>query len=250
MNINSIIIPHNYVLLQLGAHHEVIKTPMGLMLSAPHVNKYYNPRDLREYEGKYYDIVGKVLKVCQRLLFYKKEIERQRKKGPSLYMQHLMRTTMPWDCDIEVQEGDEVHFNYRETVNGQMDNRTFEIEGYGMCLFCAYDQLLAVNKNPVNGWLFIERILTEKDEITDSNIFVKEKGVQVGCEGIIRKVSKPIRAYIDHNEYDDDTVDLKPGDRIFYNTRMQVPLEYEYFQTTGLESFWKIRRKDIYFVLE
>lgn len=142
--------------------------------------------------------------------------------------------TMDWKTDIEIEVGDEVWFDYLDSLNTTIINNHYLILPY---------QSLYVRRRgkkflPLNGYCFFT--IPEVEEMG-----IKKKDFS---QGIVYMTSKPNKEYI----YDvwRDEIDIKKGDRVRFNAhKTQYPVYLERLKEIASfpEMVVRAQRKDILF---
>jgi len=243
INFKTFKIPYNYILIKVGHHHDELKIG-ELSLKVGHG---FKTKDTGNWETKYYNIKAEVVAVCENFRFNKELIKKYRATGNQIEVLRLTESSMDYLPEKEVKKGDEVIFHYAQFISATNEGRSFTVDGIGRCMLIPYDMIFACNDNPVNGWIWIKRKMDTEAEILPSGIYIPGSNYQKHPIAEVVKVSKPIIDYL-ADGWDDSKVKVSVGDKIYYNVNMQAPIEHEYYQSTSIFGFWKIRRKDIFFL--
>lgn len=121
--------------------------------------------------------------------------------------------TMLWECDVDIEVGDEVFFDPTESLHSQKvycekDKQTYAISFYGSIV-------LAKRKDTVimcNGYVLLEQVYEEKSKLG------LEKEKPIFNQGIVSYVGKPNKRYRVKNKNGyyrtDEGCDIKVGDMV------------------------------------
>lgn len=247
VDLSTFRIPFNYVLIKPEPHHKEFVTASGFTLAAGFIET--GEGKVGSWESKFWGIKAEVLAVCERIRYHAQSIESYRKIGNTDEVTRLTAESSEFLPHIEVSVGDNVRFHYREYITSTNEGRRIEVVDHGLCMLVPYTQLFSCNDKPINGWVWIKRQIVDTDIVTKSGIFIAARGSQILPIAEVVGVASPVQDYLSEGDQDHN-INPVIGSKIFYNVRVQTPLEHEYFQTDGLHDYWKIRRKDIYYVLD
>lgn len=238
---------NNYVLIKLYSTDK-IKTKSGLEFIAP------LPR-FQNNEEEYKPLRGEVVKVPERLIFIQGN-----------------HAQMPWDCDMELQVGDDVIIK-RPALSMALgnDHPSFYIENGDLFVLIKYNELVCAIRNKqiimLNGFLLVEPIEKElaKTEIPGFEYAQQEKK-NSSLYGTIAHIGKPNREYhitkdakgqdvftptkypwirTENGEVKMDMVDLKVGDKIQFAKAGDIKVEQDLFQILPKPYFRMPRTKVI-----
>jgi co-chaperonin GroES (HSP10) len=142
---------------------------------------------------------------------------------PNLYYEPKTPGSMPWETDVEVEEGDKVWFDFNQALQAY----TYECEGVLYKLMSYQFLHMAQKPNsdvlPLNGYVLFTEFepKVESDILLTTNIDKKY--------GVVEYVGTPNRDYevnhmFDYNYY--DGIDLSPGDHVLFESGTSCfPLE-------------------------
>jgi co-chaperonin GroES (HSP10) len=239
-NPKTISIPHNLVMVYPNAD---ISELGGLTLAD-------------EYEGEHYQsIIGEVLQVPDKLLFYGKQIRElkatlQGIKAIGSFEQKLISNltalSCEYDCDMELQIGDKVVFKHMHHTQGDY----VEIGRERKAMLIPYHDLVMAyrNNSPImlNGYLFVEPLELDEAERVLGGMYDTQE-VLKGGHGKVIDVGSPNRAYRDYpNEV--DLMDIQRGDIIFFRKSSGVVMEWDFLRELHHDTKHKairLQRKDI-----
>lgn len=239
--LDSGIIPHNYVMVEAELTAEGKKTKGGIIYG--HHEDVVWDDETTNWEADICQVAAKVYKLPERLY----------------YDENNPHHSMPWDCDMEVCEDDTVWFSPLESRNAV----TIVCEGKGYKLIPYQDLWVAkrdvyVNKwtippqkkevvIPLNGYVILEPVF----KVNDSPLAIDKKGEWDKTKGIVRFFGTPNRAY--QGNAHTDFQDLQEGDVILLNPGTPlVPLERVKYNAHFLneELFFVTQRRRIAMVVE
>ena len=136
------------------------------------------------------EVHGRMVKCCDKLLF---------DKGDPY--------TMGWETSIQVQEGDEVWFNFIASTTCD----ALEVDGE-LYLLLPYSDLFVAKRGetviPLNGYVLLEEV--KKEEV--SFLYLAETDKVDQKRGIVRYVGEPNRSY--RVEAWSDDIDIAEGDLV------------------------------------
>lgn len=182
----------NHVLVKTARTNEGKSTDSGLLVGFnPHVN-------YAEGEGSHVAdlavVTGEVVKICDNLYYNADDLN----------------DSMLWKTDIEVDVGDEVLFDYLESLNCTM----IEV-GEDVYRIFPYQALWVARRNdeliPLNGYCLVAPLKREK--LSDLDISDEYDLTR----GVVRYLGKPNAAYI--AAQDNDDVDVSVGDIVTFSWR-------------------------------
>jgi co-chaperonin GroES (HSP10) len=203
----------------------------------------------------HYTVKGTVLMVPDKLYFAGHQLKELGQFAPCSQIvkqkQFLSNRSVEFDTPMELEVGDEVVFKYINHVSCVEDGRywTFGDEK-NPALFIPYDTIFmaerAEKKVMLNGWLWVEPMAYEKDELTDAHGVVKNRmgGKKIG-RGTIRSLGTPNKGYLYGEVPDCD--DVAVGDQVLFKKTAGVSIEWFYHQSLneGKHPYYVMQRKDI-----
>jgi len=204
--------------------------------------------------AKHFSIMGTILALPERLLYYGEEIKELRKnRNPVVTkeIQYLMSTTMEFGTTIgDAKIGDRVAFRFTNHVNALEEGDWIDMYELGKALLIDWDQLYCRIDNEgnmimLNGWIMVEPIEHTLEEMTDSaGILVLEKDRKKPGVGIVRIIGEP---NFGDTSGDDLGPDVKVGDVVLFRHSNNVPIEWSYHKVLndGKYPFYRMQRKDI-----
>lgn len=262
-------IPNNYVLVlpdenfrtyQLSGRETGIEVGTSIFRDMAKDDDIHGREEERvDNIAQHFSVRGKVMGVCDKLIFRKKEVLSARRnfsmdRDTVAYIGGLIKESVDYDVDIEVEKGDEVVFDYLSHISCYEDGAWMETELGDMYLI-RYDALVMSikpdgSRTPLNGWVIAE--VEKQDLVTESGIhtpFVNDKAITDMKFAHVLECGKPIRSYKHDFHLGDDPIMFEKGDRICYRPGGSQPLEWVLHQTLypGQEAV-AVRRKDIFYV--
>lgn len=215
----------------------------------------YDPETMAQHYG----VTGKVLKLPEQLSFRldalekaKKGMSTHRTPGEAKLINDITTSSLDYEVENELQEGDKVWFDYLNQISVFDEKRLVEVEGHGICFFVRYDTLYCYERDNeiklLNGWVWIERL--KADDITPAGLHLpgSRKETRVPKKARIVKASVPIKRYKD-KYHSEEPVELKEGQEILFDDRFGHPVEYELHRTIHNKEVLCIRRKNMYAIL-
>jgi co-chaperonin GroES (HSP10) len=181
--------------------------------------------------------------------------------------------SMPWDTDIEIQQGDYVIFYYMAVVNclGTIDKpggngKYFKDEDGGEYIMITYNNLFVARRDqriiPLNGYLIVEPIedeafLREKERFEKAKMILPRNYTRLFAkEGIVRFLGTPLREYRDRDKrgdlrFTDEGMDIHHGQRIMIQKSADLPLEYDtHASLKGRKKFLRVQRRYILYATD
>lgn len=204
--------------------------------------------------AKHVSITGTVLVLPKSLVCHKRIIDKLKiyNDDPEVlnFIQGLSTDSMEFDTDIELNVGDRIAFRYIAKLNAITDKMTIDTE-QGQAIIIPYDLIYAAIRDgqlcPINGWIFVEPM-----EYSESEVRAKHGGLMVDMKderkdgiGIVRKVGKPLKAYL-HDDYV-DVEEIQEGQTILFRKNLKTPMEWAAHKrlNEGKYPFIRMQRKDI-----
>lgn len=242
IKLKNISIKANYVLIKPEKDIEQLKS--GLLIGSD-----------KKTEARNYDITGEILAIPNSLIFRGDLANELRKRTNGNFtdddikvLQNIINGSMEYETSIEVKPGDKVWFDYLAHINANTDQKVVKVDGYGECILVEYSRLVIREregiKKPINGWVFIKKILEEP--ITSGGI------LKSANDNLVRKnraeivlLGEPIEQYLSAMHSDNFFSKVRAGQQVIYNEAIATPIEYSLHETEGLEQLFKIRRTNI-----
>ena len=177
-------------------------------------------------------ITGTILKTCEALSFHGELKTHQ--KGKTIASEEynaLNRSSMPFDVDLDVAEGDKVLFSHLTGLNAEPEGRLLKDEKYGYVMLMRYDMLYAKEVNdeivPLNGWVFFIRDQKPSEYQLPSGLWICEKVDKYGfLKGTVVAADKPVRDYLNPKHRDTDW-DLPKGQRIIVQPKFGYRIAHD-----------------------
>lgn len=284
-SISQIIVPNNYVLIKMEAKYdsfqmkgketgimasdfiydnntkvnidERLVSPFGNVMKKP-LNLIFNGRKIKQLSDKYQPIRntgaiggdGERLKV---IVDYSTLRE----------ITALKTSSVNYDTDIEVKEGDRVHVSYLHFLNAEKEGLFIDTQE-GRMVMVKYDLLrmvVDVNNQPIkmlNGYILLEPKEYDINTVDDrGNEFTqlesglvllnakKTKRTRKNQLGKVLLSGSPLRGYLDDATKIDRETYYKKGDKILYDPRLALKLENELHQIISEKDLYLIRREAI-----
>ena len=128
------------------------------------------------------------------------------------------------ETDMEVEVGDRIFFHYLCCMNSIRDN-LFVIQGDTVYYMINYGSAFCVKRGDktimLNGYILVEPIDEISERTSGGLIIPKSKQVTTNCnEGIVISAGNPLKS---------EEKNCEVGDRIFFRTHAQAPLQYSLF---------------------
>lgn len=218
----------NNVCVKMDPENNFIVTPGGLKL---YVDTSFEPE-------KHIVRIGTVKKAPKRLV---------QRKG-----------TMPWETEMELQEGDRVALYFLAVQNCLSPERKHYIKNFDdVYIFIKYHNIYAVIRDddiiPVNGYLLVEPM--EDPAWIRMKSKAEEKGLEIPdmrglsnvnvVYGKIAYAGKPNKSY--NSPYkSDNQIDVKVSDEVVMKRITDIPVEYEYHtKLDGGRKLYRVQRHQI-----
>lgn len=179
----------------------------------------------------------------------------------------LTRNSVQFDVDIEIQKGDRVNFSYLAHKKAKDEKMIVDTE-LGEMYLIKYDMLIMVvddnfqPKRMLNGYVLVqpEEIEVKKEGAQE---FIEHTGglVTLAPKTKLKKTRKTqtghvvlsgshCRGYLQHPDKKDYLQHLEKGQKILYDPRMCMKLEYDIHQIVSDKLLHLVQRKDIKYEYE
>lgn len=204
---------NGWVLVKVNT--EPKKTKTGIIVGFNPDTLYSTGEDDRSsHPADVAEVKGTVIKVPDKLIFEKSDY------------------SMDWETEIEIKEGDEVWFNYLDSLNADEVN-DMKLIPYQSIYFIKRDEII-----PVNGYCLFEIPEPEEPWMKKDHSY-----------GIVWAVGKPNKKY-QYKEWRDG-IDLKKGDKVRFSSHVEnYPVYIERVKELAeLPMLIRAQRKDILAVL-
>jgi len=209
--------------------------------------------------ARHWAIKGKVVAVPEKLICFRERIAelKETQKGArdpivQQEIQELMRHSLEFDTEMEVQVGDEVMFRYMNRLSAVEDGEVLgrDILGEQGVIMVSYDELYLIKRGEdvimLNGWILVEPIQYTKEELIELGGGFKKfvKTDEKPGVGIVRVKGTPNKGYVEGIE---EGPDVEVGSEILFRHSLAVPIEYKYHKelNEGKHAFYRMQRKDI-----
>lgn len=226
-------------------------------------------------------VTGTVYAVPQKLIFNLGEIQALKNRYTThkvvngklmlvnfpvqLQIDHLNKSSVQFNTEIEVKVGDKVQFDYMAHKQCVEEGRILDTE-HGEMYLMKYDMLymtVGEKNEPIkmlNGYLIVEpeEIETLKEGAQE---FIQAEGGLVLLApkakakkskksqiGTVKHIGNINKGYLQEPDKSDFRQHLKPGEKILYDPRFSKRLEYETHQIYSEKVLSLIQRKDIILV--
>lgn len=219
-------IPVNQILIRMTYSSEGRKTKSGIIVGfetdTQFVDDTGHAADLAEVSGIVY------------------------KLPEQLYFNENDESGMNWDCDIDLQVGDEVWFSQFESKNStevECEDIVYKFIPYADCFVAKRDKKIFT----LNGYVLCEPIYQE--QISTLDPLSKDKIDMT--RGIVRYLGKPNRQYL-RPQYV-DMIDLKEGDLVQFeaNTPLFLLERNRYLSLfNDNKLYWVVQRRRIALILK
>jgi hypothetical protein len=155
---------------------------------------------------------------------------------------------LDFDVDMEVREGDFITVEFHEVYSAIANSEQRRVKvGEAECLLVRYDRLIGARRGekviPLNGYVFAEALPAELH--SEFEILELKKKQHHGNAAIVRHVGQKVRRYYWNRDIGGDTVDLVPGDKIYFVNYADVAVEHEHHRKMFDTMMFKIHRKHI-----
>jgi hypothetical protein len=155
---------------------------------------------------------------------------------------------LDFDVDMEVREGDFITVEFHEVFSAIENSEQRRVKvGDTECLLVRYDRLIGARRGeeviPLNGYIFAEALPAELR--SEFEILELKKKQHHGNAAIVRHVGQKVRRYYWNRDIGADTLDLNPGDKIYFINYADVMVEHEYHRKMFDVKMFKIHRKHI-----
>lgn len=254
-SLKSLQIKRNYVLIKIDEDHTEVslKGPEGQVYAQIEVGI------TDQTEARHYAITGTVIKTPESLIYRGRELEAFRNKigfdfGPEQAkdLSMLVKGSLEWEVEMELQEGDKVWFDYIAIISGNTQRKLVNTKEHGWCLLINYDQVFLYERDgerrPANGWLWIKYVYGPR-ELKNNLVLPDTVDTRIPGVADIVKTGAPVTHFLEAR-FNVNRPLLKAGTRIYYRKNSDTPIEYTLHQTEGLEGLMKIRPQDVYAVIE
>lgn len=214
INIDTLELVSNIVLVKVDKDYDFIEIPgpNGVKIELQLI-------DFTKSGVQIQSITGTILKTPERLLFHSEL--KNLKKGYDISDEEfnsMMRTSMPYDVEMNVREGDKVIFDVKHALDAEECGLLVDVEGVGYAVLMAYEALYAKENNgkviPLNGWVIFLRDQKPSEWLTESGLWVVEKTDKYGSKyATIIEADDRRKEYIEKDQRDPE-VKLKEGARV------------------------------------
>lgn len=284
-SVKDIKVPYNYVLVKMDDSYETFqfKGQETQIMASPIV--YDQGKEIRVDE-KLVNPFGTVMKTPDRLAYHGREMKyitdtyQPVRKGKELNeygepikyianrsamreLTELKKTSLSYDTDMELCEGDRVHVSYIHFLNAEKEGLFIETQE-GNLVFIKYDLFrMTVDENNqpkkmLNGYVLIKPkvydVNIEKDNgveftKTDSGLVLLNpkttKRTRKNQIGTVILCGTPLRGYIEMPNQVDPKVMYSVGEQLLYDPRYATKLENDLHQIISKEDLYLIRREGI-----
>ena len=237
------IIPTNYVLCEQHYSNENLTTKSGIIVGVNKDLLYADADNLNDDSAHSADLAEVsmiAVKLPAKLYFNPEDKDK----------------SMPWDCEMEICEDDEVFTNIIESLNAVTlvcEGKNYKLIPYNDC-YCVKREIW-VNKwegtkktvvEMLNGYVLVT--LTSKESISEFDVISQERLDKT--KGVISYIGSPVKQYLnpDYTHIED----LRVGDEVSFNQRVPpVLLERQKYSSkfNSEQLYWVIHRKNIIAVL-
>lgn len=217
MNLETLKLNPNWVLLKIDNSNELIKLKNGVTLF---LDTSFEPE-------KNAQTVGTVVRTA-----------------PLFYSRKSRSHSNPWKVPMELKEGDIVIFHFMSAAAAFNEGRCF-VENGEKYIIVNYDRLFVAMRSeeviPLNGIILIE---PETTGVTSSLIYIPEEFQQTSqTTGHVRYAGALVGDYIDYPDMSDQD-DIKPGDKVTFSEVNSIPLQYE-FHSLLKKKLYRMHRMDL-----
>lgn len=222
------IIPVNHVLVEMQYSAVGAKTKSGIIYGFD-VDEQYQGEDAHAADCA--EVWGIVVKVPQKLYFNPDD----------------ENNSMPWDCEMELQEGDRVWFSALESKNSvelECEGKVYKSIPYMDCFVAIRDMSGKVIM--LNSYVLCTPL--KKESLSSLDTISKDKIDMT--KGIIAFCGNPVKRYL--REQYCDLPDLREGDMVQFDAKTPLYyLERKGYTATfdGDNLYWVVQRRRIVMIL-
>lgn len=241
-------IPWNYVLVK-PVDNTKIKTKSGFEFFI----------DTSWEKEKTAATTGEVIALPQKLYFNGNKLKKPSRISEFM-KQSLIKTSVDYDTDIEIEKGDFIHWHYLQIGSAQEVGAFISVFNgvrHETYYFIKYDRIFCWESealiSPVNGYVFVAiEAAKPKEQTTDSGLVLvsleeKEKNKNWG-QGVVKFAGQPLRGYLQYPT-DVDTNQLSVGDKVYFPKFRRAKVGQDtMIATSGAYDLHRLHRRDIHFI--
>jgi len=224
----------NTVMVKLDPENDMIETKSGFKIA---IDTSFEPE-------KHTVRVGTVLSFPKKLIY------------------NNTPDSMPWDTEMELQEGDRVIMYFLAVMNCLVkEKKAYIKEGKELTIFIKYHNIYAVIRDgkiiPINGYVLVEHMedpawIKLQEEAKKSGLEIpdlRKSSNTNACYGKIAYMGIPNKEYKEPNK-SDVGITAKVGDSVIMKKVRDIPMEYDlHTRAPEGKKLYRIHRHDILAIL-